>query len=88
MLLVDDHQAQRSHRREHRRAGADDNVHVTAADALPLIVAFAVGESAVLDGDALAKGGAEERRNRGGQRDLRHEEEYTAAAAVHDLGKP
>ena len=43
-------------RREHRRARADDDVDVAAADALPLVVALAVGEAAVLDRDALAEG--------------------------------
>ena len=45
----------RGERREHRRARADDDVDVAAADALPLIVALAVREAAVLDGDALAE---------------------------------
>ena len=41
--------------RKDRRTRADDDVDVAAADAVPLIVALAVGEAAVLDGDALAE---------------------------------
>ena len=49
-------------RREHRRARADDDVDVAAADALPLVVALAVREAAVLDGDAVAERLAEDAR--------------------------
>ena len=73
VLLVDDDQADAIERREHRRPRADDDVHVAAADALPLIVTLAVGESAVLDRDAVAKGVAEERGDRRRQRDFRDE---------------
>ena len=55
MLLVDDDQPERSQRREHRRPRADDDVDVAAADALPLVVALAVGEPAVLDRHAVAE---------------------------------
>ena len=55
MLLVDDDQADVGERREHRRPRADDDVDVAAADALPLIVALAVGEPAVLNRDAIAE---------------------------------
>ena len=55
VLLVDDDQADALERREHGRARAHDDVDVAAADALPLVVALAVGEAAVLDGDAIAE---------------------------------
>ena len=86
MLLVDDDQADVLERREHRRARADDDVDVAAADALPLVVALAVGEAAVLDGDALAERLAEQRGGGRRQRDLRHEHQH-AAAGVADAGR-
>ena len=55
MLLVDDDEAEPLERREHRRARADDDVDVAAADALPLVVPLAVGQAAVLNGDAVAE---------------------------------
>ena len=55
MLLVDDDQPEARERREHRRPRADDDVDVAAPDAMPLVVALAVGQAAVLDGDALAE---------------------------------
>ena len=45
----------RSKRREDGGARADDDVHVAAADAVPLIVPLAVGQAAVLNRDALAE---------------------------------
>ena len=79
VLLVDDDQAERAQRREHRRPRADDDVDVAAADALPLVVALAVGEAAVLDGDALAERAAERGGNGGRQRDLRHQQQHAAS---------
>ncbi len=46
-------------RRKHGRTRADDDVDVAAADAMPLIVALAVGEAAVLNGHPLAERAAE-----------------------------
>ena len=46
MLLVHDHQTQTPHRREHRGSGADNDVDVAAADAMPLVVPLAVGQAA------------------------------------------
>src|SRR5439155_19151531 len=66
VLLVDDDEADALERREDRGSRADDDVHVAAADALPLVVSLAVGEAAVLDGDAVAEGLAEERGRGGG----------------------
>ncbi len=42
VLFVHDDQADRTQRREYCRPGADDDVHVAAADAVPLIVPLAV----------------------------------------------
>ena len=64
MLLVHDDEPDALERREHRRPRADDDVDVAAADAVPLVVALAVGQAAVLDGDALAERVAEDARPR------------------------
>jgi hypothetical protein len=72
---------------EHRGTGADDKVDVAAADALPLIVTFAVGEGAVLNGDALAEGAAKQRGHRRGQCDFGHHQKYAAARLAHTFGK-
>src|SRR5580765_3290779 len=55
VLFVDNDQTDTLERREYRRPRADDDVDGAAADALPLIVPFAIGQTAVLDGDAIAK---------------------------------
>ena len=55
MFFVDDDEPDTVQRREHRRPRADDDVHCTAADALPLIVPFAGGQAAVLNGDTVAE---------------------------------
>ena len=88
MLFVDDDQADVLERREHRRARADDDVHVAAADALPLIVPLAVREAAVLDGDAVAEALAEERRDDRRERDLRHEHEHAPARVADARREP
>ena len=77
----------RGERREDRRARADDDVHFAAPDAVPLVVAFAVGEPAVLDRHARAEARAEHRRDRGRQRDLRHQHQHAAARRAHRLGQ-
>ena len=86
MLLVHDDQADVRQRREDRATRADDDVHVAAADAVPLVVALAVGESAVLDGDALAECGAEDRGGRRRQGDLGDHQQH-AAPGLADLAR-
>ena len=85
MLLVHDDQAQPSERREHRGARADDEVHVAAADPVPLIVTLAVGERAVLNRHAIAERAAEQRRHRRRQRDLRDQQQHLPASALDRL---
>ena len=82
MLLVDDDQAEPLERREDRRPRADDDVDVAAADALPLIVALAVGQAAVLDRDAVAERLAEQRGDGRRQRDLRHQHQHASVRAA------
>ena len=81
MFLVYDDQARILQRREDRRARADHHVDLAAADAMPLIVALAVRQPAVLDRDGGAKPRAEERRHLRRQRNLRHEHQHAAAGA-------
>ena len=88
VLLVDDDQTDCAQRREDSRSRADDDVDVAAPDAVPLIVTLAVGEAAVLDGDALAERLPERHRDRRRQRDLGHEQEDAAALPAHVGGKP
>ena len=83
MLLVDDDDADARQRREHRRSRADDDVHVAAADAVPLIVALAVRERAVLNRDAIAERAAEERGHRRRQRDLRDHQQHLTSGLPH-----
>ena len=55
MLLVDDDQAERAIGAKTAERVPTTTSIVAASDALPLIVALAVGEAAVLDGDARAE---------------------------------
>ena len=55
MLLVHDDQAEPVERREHRRSRADNQVHGALPHAVPLIVALAVGETAVLNRHAMRR---------------------------------
>src|SRR5207302_1511775 len=59
VLLVDDDQAGLREGREEGAARADHHVRLPAAEALPLVVAFAIGESAVQDRDPLAQSRAD-----------------------------
>ena len=79
MLLVDDEQAQPVDGREDGRACAHDEVDLAPPDAIPLIVPLAVGQAAVLNGHAVAEGRPELRGDLWRQRDLRHEDQHTAA---------
>ena len=79
VLLVHDDQPEAPDRREHRRPRADDHVDVAAADAVPLVVALAVRQPAVLDRDAVAEHGAEGAGHRRRQRDLRHQQQHAPA---------
>ena len=88
VLLVHDDQAEALNGREDRRARADDDVDLRAADAMPLIVALAVGQAAVLDGHAIA----EQRPERSGdgrrERDFRHEDDDAPAGSRHFARQP
>ena len=88
VLLVDDDQTHACERREHRRARADHDVHVSPPDPLPSVVALAVGEAAVQDRDLPAEGLAEQGGGRRSQRDLRHEHQHLPARVANGGGEP
>ena len=83
MLLVHHDEPQVVQRREHGGSRADDDVDVAAADPLPLIVALAVGQAAVLDRDAVAERFPHERGDGRRQRDFRHEHQRGAAGGAN-----
>ena len=73
VLLVHHQQAQRAHGREERAARADDDARLAGGDAPPFVVALAVGEMAVQDGDDVAEAPAEALHGLGREGDFRHE---------------
>ena len=83
VLFVHDDQSETLERREHRGSGADDDVHVAAADALPLIVTLAVRERAVLNRHALGEGSPHQRRHRRREGNLGDEQQHLPAGVAH-----
>ena len=79
VLFVDNHQAEGAHGGEDGRARADDHLRFAAADAVPLVVALAIAQGAVEDGDDLAEAGGEAVDRLGGEGDLRHQDDGRAA---------
>ena len=88
VLLVHDHEPQPGQRREHGRARADHDVHFAPPDAVPLVVALARRQPAVLDGDAVPEHVAQERRHRRRQRDLRDHQQHLTPRLADQLGDP
>ena len=80
MLLVDDHEAEVGHRREHGRARPDADARLPAAQAQPLVMALAVAHSRVQHGHGRAEARLEAPDDLRGQGDLRHEHDGPAAA--------
>ena len=87
MLLVDDDQAEVADRGEDRRARADADLRLAAAQALPLVEALAVGEGAVEDGEAVAEAGAEAGDGLRGEADLGDQDDRPAAAGERRLDR-
>ncbi len=82
MLFVHDDETEAIERREDGRPRADDEVHLAAPDAMPLVVTLAAGERAVLDGDTVAKDAAEQRGDRRCECDLGdHQQDLPARLA-------
>ena len=55
MLLVHDQEAKTGEWSEHRRTRADNQIHRSLPDPVPLIVTFTVGETAMLDRHTIAE---------------------------------
>ena len=70
-------------RREHRRARADADPRLAAAQALPLVVALALGELGVQHRHGVAEARHEARDDLRRQRDLGHEHDRALAAREH-----
>ncbi len=87
MLLIHDDDAEALQRCKNGAAGTDDDVRAAFVDFEPLIVALAVAEMAVQDGDAffaIGKAGLEALDGLGREADLRNEHQG-GLAAVEDL---
>ena len=87
VLLVDDDQAEVVDRGEDRRARADADLRLAAPQPLPLVEAFAVGEGAVEDGEAVAEAGAEAGDGLRREADLGDEDDRAAAALERRLDR-
>ena len=88
VLFVDDDETKAVERCKDRRAGTHHDVHVSASDAMPLIVTLAVGQRAVLNRHAFAECGTEQRRDRRSERDLRDHEQHLPAPPTDVLRQP
>ena len=80
VLLVDDDQAESPHRREHGRAGADDDARLAARDPHALVAPLGIAERRVQDRDALAEAGAHPPDRLRRERDLRDEDDRAEPA--------
>ena len=78
VLLVDDHDAERAHRREHRRARAERDADLARAQPPPRRQPLARRQPAVQHRDVLAEARAEARRQLRRQRDLGHQHQRAA----------
>ena len=85
MLLVDDHEAEVAHRREDRRAGADDDPRLAARDPIALVAPLGLPERRVEDRDRVAEALPEAADRLRGERDLRHEHDRAEAARERRL---
>ena len=88
MLLVHADHADGTERREHGRAGADDDRRLAGDDPLPLVSPLRLREARVEHGDALAEAGPEAAERLRRQRDLRHEDDRAAARGEGGLAGP
>ena len=79
MLLVDDHEPDVAHRREDRRARADDDPRLAAGDAVALVAPLGLAECRVEDRDGVPESLPEPADRLRREGDLRHE---------HDRSEP
>ncbi len=87
VLLVDDDQAEVVQRREDGRARADADARLAAAQALPFVVALAVGEGRVQDREAVAEPRPEARDRLRRQADLGDQHDRPLAARQRRLDR-
>ena len=80
VLLVDDHEAEVAHRREDRRARADDDSRLAARDPIALVAPLGLPERRVEDRDRVPEALPEPAHRLRRERDLRHEHDRAAAA--------
>jgi hypothetical protein len=88
VLLVHHHDAQRRHRRPHRRARPQRDVGLTRAQALPAAAALHVGHGRVQHHHVVGEARAEAVLELRGQRDLGHQHDRAAAARAGLLDGP
>ena len=85
LLLVEDNEANVRQRREHSAACAKHNMHLAAADTLPLVVAFRERQRAVKHRNIIAELGSKAAQDLRRERDLRHEQHGRFPAAQRFL---
>ena len=88
MLFVDDDESKVFEGRKYGGTCADDDRHLPAAYAIPLIRALPVRQTAVLHGHAVAEGVTKGGRDGGSQGDLGHHHENRSAAMKNAIGEP
>src|SRR6202012_4382959 len=76
-----------THRGEDRRARTDADLRLAGPQSLPLVEAFAVGEGAVEDGEAVAEAGAEAGDGLRREADLGDQDDRPAAALQRRLDR-
>ena len=81
LLLVEDNEADVRQRRKHSAACAKHNMHLAAADTLPLVVAFCERQRAVQHRNIIAELGSEAAQDLRRERDFRHEQHGSFSAA-------
>ncbi len=87
VLLVDADHAERRERREHGRAGADDDGRLAGDDPLALVATLGLREAGVEQRDPVSEARAEAADRLRRQRDLGHEHDRAAARGERGLAR-
>ena len=87
MLLVDDDEAEPSHRREDRRACANHDPGRARSDALALVAALRLRQSRVQHGDPIVEASTKAADCLWSESDLRHEHDHVAIALERRRGR-
>jgi len=88
VLLVDHDQPDVAQRREHRRARPHADAGLAAAQAQPLLLAFALAKARMEHGDDVAEAGLEAAHRLWRQPDLGHEDDRPAPRGQSRLNRP